>query len=216
MNIRTLLPLLLSINVLSGCVTSRVDEMVFNEPEIGIGEATAVILGRRHGSDYATEPDFVQCVGSHIMKKDPTITIIPETYFLDHLYPWFEPRTAPLEPSNLQRFAEERALLQKLESLDLAYMIWIDGSTKNTGSDGSLSCSLHGCFGFATWSNESNYEATIWDFTARAEVGKVNTESSGQTYMPSIFVPLPIHAPVKGAACDGIGDQLLEFLSGKF
>ena len=200
MKIKTLLPLILSINVLSGCVTSRVDEMVFNEPEIGIGEATAVILGRRHGSDYATEPDFVQCVGTHIMKKDPTITIIPETYFLDQLYPWFEPRTAPLEPRNLQRFAEERALLQKLESLDLAYMIWIDGSTKNTGSDGSLSCSLHGC----------------WDFTARAEVGKVNTESSGQTYMPSIFVPLPIHAPVKGVACDGIGDQLLEFLSGKF
>ena len=95
MNIRALLPLLLSINVLSGCVTSRVDEMVFNEPEVGIGEATAVILGRRHGSDYATEPDFVRCVGSHIMKKDPTITIIPETYFLDDLYPWFEPRTAP-------------------------------------------------------------------------------------------------------------------------
>ena len=208
--------LLLMTSFLVGCVTSSIDEMVFNEPEQGIGEASAVILGRRHASDYDTEADFVQCVGNHITKRDPSINIIPETIFLDRLYPWFEPRTAPLKPADIGRFSNSTLVTDTLDALNLQYMIWIDGSTKNTGSDGTLSCSIQGCFGFATWANEASYEATIWDFTTRAEVGKVNTESSGQTYMPSIFIPLPIHAPVKGAACDGIGDQLLEFLSEKF
>ena len=200
---------------LGGCVSSRIEQSRDAVTGISSGEAM-VLLGRASYNEKQTEESFTDCIADVLGQGDNPIRLIRQEKFKDDLYPWFEPRTAPLEPHNLQRFAEERALLQKLESLDLAYMIWIDGSTKNTGSDGSLSCSLHGCFGFATWSNEANYEATIWDFTARAEVGKVNTESSGQTYMPSIFVPLPIHAPVKGVACDGIGDQLLEFLSGKF
>ena len=54
----------------SGCVTSTVDQMVFNKPTEGIGNATVVILGRRHASDYDTEPDFVECVGDHIASGD--------------------------------------------------------------------------------------------------------------------------------------------------
>ena len=38
--------------ITTGCVTSTVDEMVFNEPLAGIGDSTVVILGRRHASDY--------------------------------------------------------------------------------------------------------------------------------------------------------------------
>ena len=73
-----------------------------------------------------------------------------------------------------------------------------------------------GCFGFGTWSNDSNYEATIWDFTDRAEVGRVNTSATGQSYMPAVVIPIPIIAPVQGTACDGIGEQLLEFLSSEY
>ncbi|MEM6775101.1 MAG: hypothetical protein AAF640_09650, partial [Pseudomonadota bacterium] len=71
-------------------------------------------------------------------------------------------------------------------------------------------------FGFGTWGNASDYEATVWDFTDRAEVGRLNTQTSGQSYMPAVVVPIPIIAPVQGTACDGLGDQLLEFLSGEY
>lgn len=71
----------------SGCVTSTVDEMVFNEPTEGIGDASVVILGRRHASDYETEPDFVSCVGEYIAERDESITVIGELDFLNTLYP---------------------------------------------------------------------------------------------------------------------------------
>jgi hypothetical protein len=205
---------------LSGCVTSTIDEMVFNEPSAGIGDATVVILGRRHASDYETEPDFIRCVGKHITARDKSIEVLGELEFINALYPWFEPRTAPLRPQDIDRLMQQEPVAAKMRELRTEYMIWIDGTTVRTDSAGSMTCGIGpggaGCFGFGTWGNDSNYEATIWDFTDRAEVGRINTSASGQSYMPAVVVPIPIIAPVQGTACDGIGDQLLEFLSGEY
>ena len=203
-----------------GCVTSTVDEMVFNEPTEGIGDSSVVILGRRHASDYDTEPDFVDCVGKYIAARDKSITVIGELDFLNALYPWFEPRTAPLRPADLEHMMAPQPVAQKMTELKTEYMIWIDGSTVRSDSAGSMTCGIGpgggGCFGFGTWTNDSNYEATIWDFTDKAEVGRVNTTATGQSYMPAVIVPIPIIAPVQGTACDGIAAQLLEFLSGEY
>ena len=92
-----------SLLVLAGCVTSTVDEMVFEEPTEALGDATVVILGRRHASDYETEPDFIACVAKHISRRDETITVLSELEFMNNLYPWFEPRTAPLRPTDIER-----------------------------------------------------------------------------------------------------------------
>ncbi|KZX58560.1 hypothetical protein A3709_18240 [Halioglobus sp. HI00S01] len=204
----------------SGCVTSTVDEMVFNEPVEGIGDSTVVILGRRHAADYETEPDFIRCVGKHISSRDPSITVVGELDFVNSLYPWFEPRTAPLHPQDINRLLEQEPVAERMAELKTEYMIWIDGRTERGDSAGSMTCGIGpggaGCFGFGTWSDDSNYEAVIWDFTDQAEVGRVNTTASGQSYMPAVVVPIPIIAPVQGTACDGIGDQLLEFLSSEY
>ena len=205
-----------NIALTSACVTSNVDQMVYNEPNAGIGDASVVILGRRQGSDYETEPDFVSCVGQHIASRDSSVHVIGELEFLNALYPWFEPRTAPMHPADIGRLLAQKPVREKMAALKVEYMIWLDGSTVRSGGAGSMACSLGGCFGFGTWTQDSNYEATIWDFTDRAEVGHVNTSATGQSYLPAVIVPIPIIAPVQGTACDGIGDQLLAFLSSKY
>lgn len=211
---------LASVTLLAGCVTSTVDEMVFNEPTMGIGDSTVVILGRRHASDYETEPDFVQCVGKHVSARDRSIEVIGELEFVNALYPWFEPRTAPLRPEDIEKLMSQPPVAAKMAELKTEYMIWIDGSTVRTNSAGSMTCGIGpggaGCFGFGTWGDDSDYEATIWDFTDRAEVGRLNTTATGQSYMPAVIVPIPIIAPVQGTACDGLGDQLLQFLSSEY
>jgi hypothetical protein len=208
---------LLAFLPLGGCVTATVDEMVFNEPVEGIGDSTVVILGRRHASDYETEFDFIECIADHIVARDGSIEIIDEIDFINSMYPWFEPRTAPLRPQDIDRLMAQKPVADQLAAMKLEYMIWVDGSTVQTNSAGSMTCGVGpggaGCFGFGTWGNASDYEATIWDFTDRAEVGRLNTSTSGQSYMPAVVVPIPIIAPVQGTACDGMGDQLLQFLS---
>jgi hypothetical protein len=154
------------------------------------------------------------------MRKDKTIRVMDELDFLNELYPWFEPRTAPLHPGHIENMIQHDAVRNKAEELNLEYMIWVDGNTIRTDGAGSMACGIGpggaGCFGFGTWSNESDYEAVIWDFTDRAEVGRLSTSASGQSYMPAVVVPIPIIAPVQGTACDGIGDQLVEFLSSQY
>jgi len=205
---------------LSGCVTSTVDEMVYNTPTAGIGDASVVILGRRHAPDYETEPDFIDCIGKHISRRDPSIEVMDEMAFIDALYPWFEPRTAPLHPGDIQKLMDRPQVAEKMKQLKTEYMIWVDGNTRRQDSAGSITCAVGpgggGCFGFGTWNDEAEYEAIIWDFTDRSEVGRVATNTSGQSYMPALIVPIPIIAPVQGTACDGIGDQLLEFLSAEY
>lgn len=205
---------------LSACVTSTVDEALFNTPSKGIGDATVVILGRRHASDYETEPGFIDCVGKHITAHDPSIEVIDELSFINELYPWFEPRTAPLHPQDIELLLQKKLVAQKLQALGTRYMIWIDGSTVRSDSAGTLACGVGpggaGCFGFGTWDDDSSYEVTIWDFNRRAEVGRINTTASGQSYMPAVIVPIPIIAPVQGTACDSVGEQLLQFLSSEY
>jgi hypothetical protein len=220
MNSRWLAPPALSAAclLLAGCVTSTVDEMVFNTPTAGnIEDASVVILGRRHASDYETEPDFIRCVGDHVRRREKRVEIIDEYEFMNSLYPWFEPRTAPLRPADIDRLLLQPPVAEKLAALKTEYMIWIDGSTVQTNASGSMSCGVGpggaGCFGFGTWGNDANYEATIWDFTDKAEVGRLSAATSGQSYMPAVVVPIPIIAPVQGTACDALGDQLVEFLS---
>ncbi len=212
--------LLGSLFLLGGCVTATVDEMVFDEPQVELGDSTVVIMGRRHASDYETEPDFIDCVGKHISRADNSITVMSELEFMNALYPWFEPRTAPMHPGDVQRLMAIEPVRDKLEHMKTEYMVWIDGKTTRTDGAGSMTCGIGpggaGCFGFGTWGNDSNYEAIIWDFTDAQEVGRMSTTASGQSYMPAVVVPIPIIAPVQGTACDGLGDQLLQFLSTKY
>ena len=46
-------------------------------------------------------------------------------------------------------------------------------------------------------------------------MGRISTTATGQSYMPAVIIPIPIIAPVQGTACDGIGEQLLQYLSSK-
>jgi hypothetical protein len=206
--------------LVSGCVTSTVDEMVFDGPQQELGEASIVILGRRHGSDYETEPDFIECVSDHIRSGDKSLIVLSELEFQNELYPWFEPRTAPMRPGDITRLLEIDPVRERMAILKTEYMVWIDGSTTRTEGSGSMTCGIGpgaaGCFGFGTWGNDAAYEAVIWDFTDQQEVGRMNTTASGQSYMPAIVIPIPIIAPVQGTACDGLGQQLLQFFSSKY
>ena len=202
----------------SGCVTSTVDEMVFNEPVEGIGDSTVVILGRRHASDYETEPDFIDCVGKHISSRDRSIEVIGELDFLNALYPWFEPRTAPLSPQDIDKLMAHPPVAARMAELKTEYMIWVDGNTIRTEGAGSMTCGIGpggaGCFGFGTWGNEADYEATIWDVQEGQSLGIISSEASGTSVVPALGVPIPMIARTKSASCKSMADQLRNALTG--
>ncbi|GAA5445654.1 hypothetical protein Misp06_03857 [Microbulbifer sp. NBRC 101763] len=200
---------------LTGCTTVVIDEYRRSDGELRAGDSV-VILGRRHSSDYETEPDLIACVGRELHNPEMGVNIIPEKEFVDIMYPWFEPRTAPMHVRSLDRLMENEGVRERMENYGVKYIVWIDGSTETTASAGSISCTIStggaGCFGFGTWDKESDYEASVWDFRDRELSGKLSADAKGTSYMPAIVIPIPLIARVQNNACKGMAAQLQQFL----
>ena len=110
---RQLFSLLAATAVLGGCasMTTVDDFRSTTEPlNISAGEKV-VILGRRDAGHYETDRSFISCIGDEI--DDAHFLVVPEEEFVDALYPWFEPRTAPKNLQRLKRLMEEPAISAK-------------------------------------------------------------------------------------------------------
>jgi hypothetical protein len=203
--------------LLSACKsTTRIDEYRQGPATIIGADDSIVVLGRRHSSGHETEIDFISCVGQALSSNNAAMSVIPEKEFVDAMYPYFETSTAPMDVKNLDRLVQNPAIAEKFEDFRIRFFIWIDGSTETTDKKGSISCAIGpgggGCFGFATWDDEANYEASIWDFKNLQLAGKINAETQGTSYLPAIIIPIPMLARVQAGACKSMAKQIKSFL----
>ncbi len=205
------------LGLLAACTSTTVDE--FRQGETGIeSDESVVILGRRQASDYETRADFVECVGNRMSRGENAINVVPEQEFIDAMFPWFEPRTAPLRTRDLEQLMAEDVVARKMGEFGIRYIVWLDGFTETTDRQGSISCTIGpgggGCFGFGTWEDDANFDARVWDVGSLTNVGTINTDASGQSYLPALVVPIPLIARVEANACSRLAAQLKQFVIG--
>ena len=204
-------------SLLGGCVTSTVEQI--RQTATGMGEGDSlVVLGRRNRpSQTQTELDFIDCISRQVGSGSSGLSVIPEQDFMDALFPWFEPRTAPLDTRELPGILNEPLVAERLREIGLKYLVWVEGNTRRVSQTGSLSCTATpggaGCFGFLTWENDSSYEATIWDTRTGRAAGRVSSDAAGTSYIPAVVVPIPIIARVQASACSGLANQLKVFVT---
>ena len=203
--------------ILSSCTTTEIDEFRQSATTIADNESI-VILGRRQNNNYETEGSFVDCVANVVGSGQNGINVVNEKEFLDAMFPFFEPRTAPMRTGHLEQLMAVDIAAQRMEEFGIEYIVWLDGITQRSDQSGSISCTIGpgggGCFGFGTWSDDSNFEAEIWDMDTLSTVGSISTEANGQSYMPAVVVPIPLIARVEANACSGLGNQLKQFING--
>ena len=209
--------LILLLIIFASCTSTTVDE--FRQGETGIeSDESVVILGRRQASDYETRSEFVECVGERMTRGDGAINIVPERQFIDAMFPWFEPRTAPLRTRDLERMMAENVVARKMDEFGIRYIVWLDGSTETTDRAGTLSCALGpgggACFGGLTWEDDANFIAMVWDVGSFSTVGTISAEATGQSYVPALVVPIPLIARVEANACQRLANQLKQFVNG--
>ena len=200
---------------MSACTTARVEDKRTTSTGILAGEGV-VIMARSYHLGNETEASFTECVGSALGRGSSGLRVVPNNEFVDALFPWFEPRTAPSDIKGLSILLERPGVADMIAKKDVRYVIWLDGDTDKIGGGGSLSCAAGpggaGCFGFAWWQNNSKYDATVWDITALESAGTVSANVSGTSFLPAIVIPIPLIARTRSKACKGIADQLKVFI----
>lgn len=202
---------------LSACVTSRVEDVRQNTTGLSDGEGV-VIMAKSYHLGNETEAKFISCVGDSIGRGSTGLRVVPNTEFVDALFPWFEPRTAPAETKGLPELMQRPGVTEMIADKGVRYVIWLDGDTDRVAGGGSMSCAAGpgggGCFGFAWWQNDSKYEASVWDLNGLEDAGTVSADVSGTSFLPAIVIPIPLIARVQSKACDGLADQLKLFIVG--
>ena len=207
--------LMLSILVTSGCITSRIEDV--REASTGISEGEGVvIMAKSYHLGNETEAKFISCVGEAVGRGNSKLRVVSNTEFVDALFPWFEPRTAPADTKGLPALMQREGVTDMIREKGVRYIIWLDGDTDKVAGGGSMSCAAGpgggGCFGFAWWQNDAKYEASVWDLTGLEDVGTISADVSGTSFMPAIVIPIPLIARTQSKACKGLADQLKLFI----
>lgn len=200
-----------------GCMQARTEQSREAPTHIAGSEAV-VILAKPQIEGAAAEDDFMDCIGGRLASGGGAIHVAGNDEFVDSLFPWFEPGTAPSKPENVARLLERPGVSERIASTGVRYLVWLDGATRKTDGGGSLACAAApgaaGCLGFGWWEKESAYEATIWDLKQARSVGSVQTNVTGTSAIVGVVVPLPFVARVAGTACNRLAAQLRSFFNG--
>ena len=72
---------------------------------------------------------FLTVLLSSCSKKEK-ISVLQEQDFMDALYPWLEPRTAPKALPRMRRLMQEPLIEQSIQDRRVRYFVWLDGATK--------------------------------------------------------------------------------------
>ena len=209
--------LLGSAMLLGGCMSARLEESRELPTQIASSEAV-VILAKPQIEGAAAEDDFMDCVGRGLAKGSSPIRVHDNNRFVDDLFPWFEPATAPARAEAVTQLLARPGVSERVAASGVRYLVWLDGGTRKVDGGGSIACGaapgVAGCIGFGWWENESDYEATIWDLKQAKSAGSVGANVSGTSALVGAVVPLPFIARVEATACQRLADQLQSFFTG--
>lgn len=210
-----ILALAAGVMLLQACVTSRVENS--REGVTGIaGHESVVIMAKSYHLGNETEANYISCIEDALASGKQGLNVIPHKQFVDSLFPWFEPRTAPADTKGLPKLMERPGVAQKIKEQGIRYIVWLDGNTNKVAGGGSLSCAAGpgggGCFGFAWWQKDADYNASIWDLEGLESAGTVSADVSGTSFLPALVIPIPLIARTQAAACKGLARQLRIFI----
>jgi len=197
----------------SGCMQARIEESREMATPIAKGERI-VILAKPQIEGAGAEDDFMDCVGDGLNGGRHAVAVQDNNEFVDQMFPWFEPSTAPGKPEAMSALLARPGVAEQVTKTGVRYVVWLDGSTRKIDGGGSLACGAAGCIGFGWWEKESDYEATIWDLKQAKSAGSVGTNVTGTSAIVGAIVPLPFIARVQATACNRMSNQLRSFFSG--
>ena len=86
----------IGLTLLGGCMQARIEESRELATPLAKGERV-VILAKPQIEGSGAEDEFMDCIGSNL-GDDAGLSVHDNNEFVDKMFPWFEPSTAPAKP----------------------------------------------------------------------------------------------------------------------
>ena len=181
-------------------MTAKIEELREAPTQITSSEAI-VLLAKPHLEGTGTEDKFLDCLERELVGEavsagvadrqragkefaprsslsDGPFQIYADHHFVDALYPWLEPSTAPANAQGFSAFLARPGVSDRVNEMGVRFIVWIDGVTQKTDGGGSIACAAGpggaGCLGLGWWEKTSDYEATIWDLKQGVSAGSLS------------------------------------------
>ena len=127
------------LTAMAGCVSSTIQEVREARTSMDVDDYMVVLGKRDRPNSNETELNFISCISKNIASGSDALNVIDERAFMDSMFPWFEPRTAPVETGDLPRIMNQPLLAERLDEIGIKYLVWVEGSTERTDSAASAS-----------------------------------------------------------------------------
>jgi len=165
---------------------------------------------------YTDAARAMGCVGDRLAQARPPFEVIPADQVRLEFFPWLEPSTAPKSLEDLQRWAAEPAIRNKMHAIGARYLLEFHGGTKTDIPGGGILCGAGfgggGCFGFAWGSRESAFSATLLDMWEDGTPLDARATQHSGVYVPAFGLPVPIMAATETAACEDLTRRIHDLL----
>lgn len=223
------LPALLAV---AGCMHVKIDESREVAAAVGVDESV-VLLAKPELQGVGSESGFLDCLekqllGHSLPKSDGSsefvstagqhFRLVPHDVFINSLYPWLEPSTAPADVEFARILLARPGVRERVTASRVRYVVVIEGGTNVMNKSGSMACAAGpgggACVGAVFWRKTSGYQARVWDLQQGVSLGTVGTDVSGNSMVIGAIIPLPFVAPVQHTACKRLAGELDHFLTG--
>lgn len=205
----TLLYLLLISILFWGCMKSQTkDSLMVQTQENQFSVASVISVDFE--DDY-----FAECVQRGLKKDFSKITFIPGDRFQEALYPWFEPRTAPKEISELSTLLSKPLIREQIEALGVELLIYVHGDTSQSNFAGFSGGSGQAVVGYSASERKTHIWTTVWNLKEKSRIGDTQVNFQGTVHMPWLGIPILIPALTESSACNETVKRISNCLTGK-
>jgi len=166
---------------------------------------------------YTDAARAMDCVGNRLAQASPPFEVIAADQVRLAFFPWLEPSTAPKSLEELQRWAAEPAIRNKMRAIGARYLLEFHGGTKTEIPGGGILCGAGfgagGCFGFVWGSRDSAFNATLLDMREGGAPVDVSAMQHSGVYVPAFILPIPLMAATESKACEELSQRIHERLT---
>ena len=165
--------------------------------------------------------EFAECLEQELKEELEYLEFIDDDTFRDIIFPWFEPYNRPTETSDLLSFVNKPLVREKISSLGIELLIYVEGRTRWDQLDGSGGCfagpGAAGCFGYVSTDKETVMSTTVVDLNKSEFLGGSQIISKGFLAVPMLILPIPIPIGLytETSACEKTAYYIVNSLTSK-